>query len=419
VKSFHKYRLLAREALRPEASDNFDSAAFVILLLFVGIAPFLYAASAAVERQFFGGGSVLTGGTMLIELFAFLLFAMTLISRAPVCPFRPMAIPLVCFAGLIALGLFQLYTLPEQVLERVAPVNLEIYHETNDLLRLVGKNGPLKPRISIAPIETSGYLLFALACVAIFLSAASLLRSRLRRAIFGAMILATASIQILLFLFRKSLEHLEGEIFATREQLAAYLEIALAVGFGIFWAEVLTNPDRAGVAADRSERLEKRILPLAGKFAAWAAMGAGIALTQSGSAILAASVTAATLLTMALWRRSARSRRRGRARVVLGLFAAALFAGIVLGGTRFLRLQELRSASTDGSPRFMVWKASLEASKEFRIFGSGLGTFREAVRRTQPRELPGLLEQAHSEWLQLLVTGGVIGVFVRLAVGLP
>jgi O-antigen ligase len=414
VKSFHKYRLLAREALRPGASDNLDSAAFVILLLFVAIAPFLYAVSAAADR-FIGDGSMLTGGTMLIELFAFLLFAMTLVSRSPVSPFRPIAIPLVSFAGVVALGLIQLYAMPERVLERIAPVNLKIYHETNELLRLFGKNVLQKPRISISPIETSGDLLVALACVAVFLSAASLLRNRLRRAVFGATILATASIQILLFLFRKNSEHLGDEIFPTREQLAVYLEIALAVGFGMLWAEVLTNAERAAIAADRSERLEKRILPLAGKLAAWGVIGAGIVLTQSRSAILAATVTAVALLTMAIWRRSARLRRRARARVVLALFAAALFAGIVLGGARFVRLQEARSATAGSNARIIVWKASLEAWKEFRIFGSGLGTFREAIRRAQPRELPGLVEQAHSEWLELLVTGGVIGATLGIA----
>jgi O-antigen ligase len=100
---------------------------------------------------------------------------------------------------------------------------------------------------------------------------------------------------------------------------------------------------------------------------------------------------------------------------VLALFAATLFASIVLGGARFLRVQEVRSASPDSNTRIMVWKASLQAWKEFRIFGAGFGTFREAVRRTQPRELPGLVEQAHSEWLQLLVTGGVIGAALGIA----
>ena len=43
------------------------------------------------------------------------------------------------------------------------------------------------------------------------------------------------------------------------------------------------------------------------------------------------------------------------------------------------------------------------------MVGSGLGTFREAFRRVQPRDLAGLVEQAHSDPLQLLVTGGLVG----------
>ena len=62
-----------------------------------------------------------------------------------------------------------------------------------------------------------------------------------------------------------------------------------------------------------------------------------------------------------------------------------------------------------GNTRVAIWKTSLAAWREFPVVGSGLGTFREAFRRVQPRELKGLVEQAHNDFLQLAVTGGAVG----------
>ncbi len=62
--------------------------------------------------------------------------------------------------------------------------------------------------------------------------------------------------------------------------------------------------------------------------------------------------------------------------------------------------------------RPQMWSLSVDAWRQFPTFGSGLGTFREAFRRVQPRELHGLVEQAHSEPLQMLVTGGWVGLVI-------
>ena len=57
-----------------------------------------------------------------------------------------------------------------------------------------------------------------------------------------------------------------------------------------------------------------------------------------------------------------------------------------------------------------VWQTSVAAWRQFPIFGSGLGTFPEAFRRVQPRNLPGLVDQAPSGAMELLVGGGAIGL---------
>jgi O-antigen ligase len=59
--------------------------------------------------------------------------------------------------------------------------------------------------------------------------------------------------------------------------------------------------------------------------------------------------------------------------------------------------------------RVAIWRTAYRAWQDFPIFGSGLGTFPEAVRRIQPRELGGRLERARSDPAQILVTGGAVG----------
>jgi O-antigen ligase len=59
--------------------------------------------------------------------------------------------------------------------------------------------------------------------------------------------------------------------------------------------------------------------------------------------------------------------------------------------------------------RLSLWRLSIDAWRNFPVFGSGLGSFREAFRRVQPRDFNFYVEFAHSDPLQLLVTGGLIG----------
>jgi len=83
-----------------------------------------------------------------------------------------------------------------------------------------------------------------------------------------------------------------------------------------------------------------------------------------------------------------------------------LFVFFTAGAAPLLRFlsSDPRDIGTD--TRVEIWRASIDAWRLFPNFGSGLGTFREAFRRVQPASIVGLVEQAHNDFLQLLVTGG-------------
>ena len=142
----------------------------------------------------------------------------------------------------------------------------------------------------------------------------------------------------------------------------------------------------------------------------WALIAAGIALTESRGGILAAGVT-----TLGSARRrdspsalaDAPAARPPQRRPPSS--SASLFVATAVGAPRFYRFLESDPRDLSGNTRVALWKTSLAAWREFPIVGSGLGTFREAFRRVQPRELKGLVEQAHNDFLQLAVTGGAVG----------
>ena len=221
-----------------------------------------------------------------MELFAFLTTAVTFLSRSNARPLRPLAVPLAAFAGIVLLGVLQLLPLPERLLQVFAPVNASVYHDTREVLALFGSAVP-SPRISLAPSETIASLLLVLAVGALFLSAANLLRSRVRRRLFVTVVVLVAVANA----GRAILSMADGRPSEASEFAAADLEVALALAFGVVWAEILTGRSRSPRALETSDRIERRILPLAGGLVVWLALGALIAWTGSRAGTVAAGLT--------------------------------------------------------------------------------------------------------------------------------
>src|SRR5262249_17369060 len=105
-------------------------------------------------------------------------------------------------------------------------------------------------------------------------------------------------------------------------------------------------------------------------------------------------------------------------RYAIAIFgSSALAAGIAFVAMAARQQPILRFLASDprdpaSDLRLTLWRLSIQAWKEFPIAGSGLGTFREAFRRVQPPGFDYLPEFAHSDPLQLLVPGGIIGLLL-------
>lgn len=346
----------------------------------------------------------------MIEAFAFAIAAIAFATRSDNDSLGTASIPAVCLVLIAVLGVMQLIPLSPAVLRFLSPQSAHIYEEANEVLALHG-HALAQPRISIAPIETKRTILLTLAYAALFTSAIVLARTRTRRRWLTAVLFATAIAHVVVSMLITATDRMHGA-FVNANHFAGYLEIALAFAFGAIWADIITGRERTSDIRDRAERLEARVLSLVIRTTMWALIAAGIALTRSRGGVLAAAVTLIVLLAMTIARRKSAA---ASIVPVLAIAAGIAFVAYTTGHAALLRLLQSDSREISGGVRVMIWRGSFDAWHLFPNFGDGLGAFKEAFRRVQPAGVPELVEQAHNDFMQLLVTGGWIGALLGAA----
>lgn len=348
----------------------------------------------------------------MIEAFAFSIAGLAFASRRSNDNLGPAALPGISMALIAGLGIVQLVPLSTSTLQRVSLTSAHIYAQANEILKL-HHHAPAQPRISIAPVDTERTILLTLSYAALFMSSAILSRSRQRRRAVIAVLFATSVPHVLFAASRGATDRIHGA-FVNANNFAGYLEIALAFAFGIVWTEVITGKDRRRSTPDRAEHLEQRIVAFAWRVLLWAVIATGIALTRSRGGVAAALVSTMVLAVMGL------GRRRGERTAAL-MLAPALALGITFvvfttGRSAVLRFVASDPHEVTSDVRLMIWTSTIKAWRLFPTFGDGLGAFKEAFRRVQPAAIPEMVEQAHNDFLQLLVTGGWIGGALGLVV---
>lgn len=374
--------------------------ALILFLIYLAIAPFPY-------------GAVLHGGSLILQSFAFAIAFFTFFDRPHIARLAGLRVPLVALAALALLGIFQLIPLPDAILGILSPVSEQVHRDAARLLHLFGRAAPL-PRISLAPTETFDTVLLTLAYLALAASGAVLLRSRLRRRLAVGVLLIAAALHVIIGSITRTMISDETErfrgAFINANHFAGYLEIALALAFAVAWREILYNRDRGRRMTDRVHRFEVRLAYLTVAVLTWGVFAAGIALTRSRAGIVAATITSVVMLSLALGHRLTKTRRWGITIAALGTSAAAItFVVLAVRQQPILRFFAADPRDPTSDLRLRLWQLSFDAWRQFPIFGSGLGCYREAFRRIQPRDIDYLIEYAHSDPLQLLVTGGLLG----------
>lgn len=130
-------------------------------------------------------------------------------------------------------------------------------------------------------------------------------------------------------------------------------------------------------------------------------IGIGVSLSRSGA--LALATAAAVLLAAGRPRLS----RQGTAWVVV----VSVVAGVVLVmlGQFAALLDRVVDAAVSGPPgRFVIWRDTLVAAREFWVTGAGAGTYAELMVFYQTTDRSYYFNQAHNHYLQVLAEGGVL-----------
>jgi hypothetical protein len=103
------------------------------------------------------------------------------------------------------------------------------------------------------------------------------------------------------------------------------------------------------------------------------------------------------------------------------LFVALVFLGVAAGGLKAAwdRVPDLRERFRLGQTdkgffdiRFPVWASTVELAARYPVLGTGLGSYEVAIHETQTPLSPDEILHAHSEPLEMLADGGLLGLAI-------
>jgi O-antigen ligase len=188
--------------------------------------------------------------------------------------------------------------------------------------------------------------------------------------------------------------------YYNRDHAANVLLMTMAVGIGI-----LMSRRRRETGAQAPQ----------GRLAAGAGVAlvfAGFAVCGSRAAFLAIPLAASLLaLVGAGFEKHARSRRLRLAAALAGAAFTVLFA------FRHVGAGAEAGALTDHSiaQRFYIYGDSVSWLRDSPLFGTGLGSFETVYPAYQDMDLNGLAEHAHSDWLEITLETGLVGLLAAVA----
>ncbi|MGE0704948.1 MAG: O-antigen ligase family protein [Vicinamibacterales bacterium] len=131
-------------------------------------------------------------------------------------------------------------------------------------------------------------------------------------------------------------------------------------------------------------------------------MGMAMTLTGSRSGVAAFAVS---MMVMAMFiARRVDSRRVRRAAIA---YIFTLIAGVVAWGGAGATYARFELVSQDIGGRLSAWSDTLRIIQDFPLFGTGLGTYRQAMLIYQTRFRETVFAQAHNDYLQIVAEGGL------------
>lgn len=349
-------------------------------------------------------GSVTRWSSALVQAVAFgalCLAAMTARAR----DLRAVAAPAAALSAVAVLGALQALPWPSSLAAVIAFGDASLRESL-----------PGAVPLSLASDASARTALMWAACAAVLICAAVAGRRRDRRRWLATAILTAALFQVLAgagpWIARSTQiwgvtvpgdpTRLRGT-FVNPDHLAVFLELALPIAFAwSWWGARHARPDLPA---------ERRLLLVVVPPLIWIVLFLGLAFTGSRGGLAAAlfAVVAQGLLLA----RAARRRLLAPVGAMAGLAGLGVVAAIGLQ-EGFGRLASTSAYEVTWNSRRQIYAATWRLWHDFPWTGTGLGAFRDSIGLTQPSDLPGSWWHAHSDWLELLATVGVLGALAFL-----
>jgi O-antigen ligase len=191
--------------------------------------------------------------------------------------------------------------------------------------------------------------------------------------------------------------------FVNRNHFATWVLMAFPLAVGYVAAAVSAHKPGRRIAGEMAVMLQGL-----GTGAAWTAIAAGVMIlglvtSTSRSGLIGLSVSFVT----AAWIGRRRMDRRTR---LWGLAGAVVLASVVFACVNMeplvWRVEETLAVGAGGRPQ--VWRETVPIVHDFWMTGTGLGSFQTAMLVYQQMNRAVFVNQAHSQYLQLLAEGGVL-----------
>ena len=200
--------------------------------------------------------------------------------------------------------------------------------------------------------------------------------------------------------------------FINRNHYATWVLMAFPLAVGQVAATVSTHRPSSRIAGEMAAMLQSL-----GTSAAWVAVAAvvmtiGLAASTSRSGLLALGVSLVTTAWIGRQRMDRRTRLWGLVGVVT--LAGAVYAYVKMDPILW-RVEETLVVGAGGRPE--VWREASLIIHDFWMTGIGLGTFQTAMLVYQQMNRAVFVNQAHSQYLQLLAEGGVL-VAIPVLIGM-
>jgi O-antigen ligase len=328
----------------------------------------------------------------------------------------------VFIAFLVFLGL-QLLPLPFFLLQSISPA------AAHHISQLTGQSTGFHP-LSLVPYETLGFGFRFLVYALLFLALVHVQFNKQEMVSILKILILSAVLQVILgllkylhgnqyfFLFFHKLEasdsgvkYLTGTL-GNPNHFAFYLGMVLPLFLALLFLKLQFLETGKSLREKIIAAVDKNKLLLL-YAAVPVLLGTGIILTGSRAGIITMVLSFLIFAQLAVYLKQVKSIRKKLAFFFIVITAAALFIGVQNTVKKFL------STSFESSGRFLRWPATLAMSKEFLIFGAGLGTYRYSYFLYDPDEAGNWSTHAHNDYLEILAEGGIIGgILFFLLIGL-